>query len=98
MSFGRVDSYGIDPPKTFKVVPPSTAMRDTAKAGKTITRYLGRCRVFNVCIDDEREEYEALLTKHVNGDSSIEILSEQHSFGRDGEFLVAVKWVETKRK
>lgn len=99
MSYGKVNSYEVDPPRALRVVPPNQAMAETA-AGKVTasTKHKGKMRVFNILNDDERDEYETLLTKHINKDPTIMILSEQTSFGRDGEFLIALKWVEIKDK
>lgn len=100
MSFGKIDSYGIDPSEKYNVLPPIIAMgrTSTSSDAELNKKVVYRCRVFNIAISDERDEFEDLCTKFANGDPNYTWHGERDNFSKDGEYLVALRWYEVIQK
>lgn len=98
--FGFVNSYdGFNPTNKFRILPPDRASREATRgdAGTVQSSLKAKCKVFNMSIDDQRDEYEDLMSRMANGDPSVQYFGEQTSFSKEGEYLIALRWFEEKK-
>lgn len=85
--FAQPDSSGI--------LSPSRAMAQAGEKVANVTWHF-KCKLFDVTLPQQCEEYENLINRVRNGDKTIEWGGEQGSFGKESNYLIFAKWLEAK--
>jgi hypothetical protein len=85
------DPYHIDLDEITRIMHPAEAIQKMAETAAI--RYRLRCKVFNISIEDQGEEYEELLTKIANS-NEIELIKQETHFDKSGDYIVALHWKE----
>ena len=93
------DPFSMDPAEKAKMIlkPLQASDRAMGSKAKGKASYKYNAKIFNLNDDVDRMEFEKLMSDITN-DETMQYHREETHFSRDGEYLVALRWISEVKK
>jgi len=94
-----IDPFSMDPAEKTRMLltPLQASNKAVGNKSKGQTQHKYNAKIFNLNDDTDRLEFEETMTKITN-DEDLQYHREETHFSRDGEYLVALRWISEVKK